>query len=151
MLGVSTLSDAFNYANGIPNIIYDLVLGGVLSATLVPVFVEQFRTTSRAESRRAVSAVLTAVAATLAVISALLWILAPWIIHFYLLLNHQASGAAERELATRLLHFFAPQVFFLGGIVVTTALLNAGASSPSPRSRPSSTTSLRSARCSRPR
>jgi len=125
VLGVSTLSDAFNYANGVPNIVYDLVLGGVLSATLVPVFVEQFRTTSRTESRRAVSAVLTAVALALAVISAVLWFLAPWIIHFYLVLNHQSSGAAERELATRLLHFFAPQVFFLGGIVVTTALLNA--------------------------
>ena len=41
VLGVTVLSDAFNYANGVPNIIYDLVLGGILAATLIPVFVEQ--------------------------------------------------------------------------------------------------------------
>ncbi len=125
VLGVSSLSDAYNYANGIPNIIYDLLLGGILSATLIPVFVEQLRKEDRAESMRAISAITTAIVAALAVITALLWLLAPLIIHFYLLLNPATTGAAERALATRLLHYFAPQVFFLGAIVVSTALLNA--------------------------
>ncbi len=125
VLGVSSLSDAYNYANGIPNIIYDLVLGGILSATLVPVFVEQLRGENRAENMRAISAVTTAIVAALAAITALLWLLAPLIIHFYLLLNPTSTGAAERALATKLLHYFAPQVFFLGAIVVSTALLNA--------------------------
>ena len=53
VLGVTSLSDAFNYANGIPNIIYDLLLGGILSATLIPVFVEQLREEDRAENMRA--------------------------------------------------------------------------------------------------
>ena len=125
VLGVSSLSDAFNYANGIPNIIYDLLLGGILSATLIPVFVEQLRKEDRAESTRAISAITTAILAALVVITAVLWLLAPLIIHFYLLLNPASTGAAERALATRLLHYFAPQVFFLGAIVVSTALLNA--------------------------
>jgi putative peptidoglycan lipid II flippase len=125
VLGVSSLSDAYNYANGIPNIIYDLLLGGILSATLVPVFVEQLRKEDRAESMRALSAITTAIVAALAVITAILWLLAPLVIHFYLLLNPSSTGTAERALATRLLHYFAPQVFFLGAIVVSTALLNA--------------------------
>jgi putative peptidoglycan lipid II flippase len=125
VLGVSSLSDAFNYANGIPNIIYDLLLGGILSATLIPVFVEQLRKEDRAESMRALSAITTAIVAALAVITAILWLLAPLVIHFYLLLNPASTGTAERALATRLLHYFAPQVFFLGAIVVSTALLNA--------------------------
>ncbi len=124
VLGVSSLSDAYNYANGIPNIIYDLLLGGILSATLIPVFVEQMRKEDPAETRRALSAITTAIVAALAAITAILWLLAPLVIHFYLLLNPAATGAAERALATRLLHFFALQVFFLGAIVVSTALLN---------------------------
>jgi len=125
VLGVTSLSDAYNYANGIPNIIYDLLLGGILSATLIPVFVEQLRSKDRAESMRAISAVLSAVTAALAAITVVLWLAAPWVIRFYLLLYPASTGGAERTLATRLLHYFAPQVFFLGAIVVTTALLNA--------------------------
>jgi putative peptidoglycan lipid II flippase len=125
VLGVTSLSDAYNYANGIPNIIYDLLLGGILSATLIPVFVEQLRDEDRDRSMRALSAVVTAITVALIGITALLWLLAPLVIHFYLLLNPAATGTAERALATTLLHYFAPQVFFLGTIVVSTALLNA--------------------------
>jgi putative peptidoglycan lipid II flippase len=125
VLGVTSLSDAYNYANGIPNIIYDLLLGGILSATLIPVFVEQMRREERAESMRAISAVLSAITVALAAITAVLWLAAPWVIHFYLLLYPTSTAAAERALATRLLHYFVPQVFFLGAIVVSTALLNA--------------------------
>ena len=124
VLGVGTLSDAYNYANGIPNIVYDLLLGGILSATLIPVFVEEFANRDEREAQRSVSAILTAVCAALAGISVLLWLLAPWVIRFYLILNPASTGPAEKALATKLLHFFAPQVFFLGAIVVTTALLN---------------------------
>ena len=41
-LGFNRLSDAYNLANTLPNIVYELVLGGVVSATLVPLFVGLF-------------------------------------------------------------------------------------------------------------
>jgi putative peptidoglycan lipid II flippase len=125
VLGDGNLSDAYNYANGIPNIVYDLLIGGVLSATLIPVFVDLFRSGDEDEQNRGISAVLTAVAAALVVFSGVLWLCAPWVIRFYLLLYPKSVGAAERGLATTLLRYFAPQVFFLGAIVVSTALLNA--------------------------
>jgi putative peptidoglycan lipid II flippase len=125
VLGVTSLSDAFNYANGIPNIIYDLLIGGLLAATLIPVFVDLQRGDDEQANMRGISAVLSAITVALVLISALLWLLAPWVIHFYLLLNPRATGTAERALATQLLHYFAPQVFFLGAIVVSTAMLNA--------------------------
>jgi putative peptidoglycan lipid II flippase len=125
VLGVGTLSDAFNYANGIPNIVYDLLLGGILSATLVPVFVEHLQADDPEEGSRSISAVLTAISLALAAMSLLLWVLAPYIIDFYLVLNHSSTGPDEKALATKLLHYFAPQVFLLGAIVVSTALLNA--------------------------
>ena len=34
------LTDAYNLANMVPNIIYELVLGGVVSSIFVPLFVE---------------------------------------------------------------------------------------------------------------
>ena len=39
-LAFTRFSDAYNLANTTPNIVYELILGGVLTATLVPVFVE---------------------------------------------------------------------------------------------------------------
>jgi putative peptidoglycan lipid II flippase len=125
VLGVGSLSDAYNYANGIPNIVYDLLLGGILSATLIPVFVDQFNREDREETVRAISAVVTAITAALVVITALLWLLAPFVIRFYLILNSTPSGPDEKVLATKLLHYFSPQVFLLGAIIVSTALLNA--------------------------
>ncbi len=71
------------------------------------------------------SAVVTAITAALAAMTVVLWLLAPWIIRFYLILNSTPSAPPEKALATKLLHYFAPQVFFLGAIVVSTALLNA--------------------------
>lgn len=125
VLGVGSISDAFNYANGVPNIVYDLLLGGILSATLIPVFVEHLKADDPEAGTRSISAVLTAISVALVAMSALLWLLAPYLIRFYLILNHSSTGADEKALATKLLHYFAPQVFFLGAIVVSTALLNA--------------------------
>lgn len=125
VLGVSPLSDAFNYANGIPNIIYDLVLGGILAATLIPVFVEDLSSGDPKERSHSVSAVLTALSVGLVAASALLWVLAPYVIDFYLVLEHGSAAGAEKAIATRLLRYFAPQVFFLGTTVASTAILNA--------------------------
>ena len=51
------LVDAYNLANTTPNRLYDIVLGGVLSATFIPVFVDRLSTRSPAEAWRAISAV----------------------------------------------------------------------------------------------
>ena len=121
---LTRLADIYNLANTAPNILYDLVLGGVLSATLVPVFVDWFGRDEE-EGWRAVSAVVTAITVTLAVLTAVFWLLAPAIIRLYLVLDHSPGGADQRALGTTLLRLFAPQLFLLGGIALTTALLNA--------------------------
>ena len=38
-VGAFALADSYNLANTIPNILVDIVIGGVLAATFVPVFV----------------------------------------------------------------------------------------------------------------
>jgi putative peptidoglycan lipid II flippase len=124
-LHVTRLGDVFNIANTVPNILYDLVLGGILSATLVPVFVDYLGRDNEEDNWRALSAVCTAIFATLVVVSAVFWLLVPAIIHFYLILNHSPGAADERAIGVTLLQLFVPQLFLLGGIAVTTALLNA--------------------------
>ena len=54
-LGQATLADSYNLANSTPNIVYELVVGGVLTATLVPVFVDHLQR----RDDRATSAVFT--------------------------------------------------------------------------------------------
>jgi putative peptidoglycan lipid II flippase len=125
VLDVSRLADAYNIANTVPNILFDLVVGGVISATVVPVFVDQLNRNDEDEGWRAISAVLTVFTAGLAAMTLVFWALAPLLIRFYLLLNHTASASDQRAIATTLLRLFVPQLFLLGGIALTTALLNA--------------------------
>src|SRR5207302_7126742 len=70
-LDFGRLADAYNLANTVPNIVYDLILGGVLSATLVPVFVTRLQEDDEDDAWRAISAVTTAALAVLLVLSAL--------------------------------------------------------------------------------
>jgi len=39
VIGQTSLADAFDVGNNAPNVIYELLLGGTLAATLVPLFV----------------------------------------------------------------------------------------------------------------
>ncbi len=129
-LGFTRLADAYNLANVTPNMLYDIILGGVLSATFIPVFVDRLATRSEREAWRAISAVVTLAVVVLAGASVVFFLCAPLIISAYTSLDHAHSlvGTAalthEREVATTLLRWFVPQVFFYGIIALATALLN---------------------------
>ena len=129
-LGFHHLADAYNLANTTPNMLYDIVLGGVLSATFIPVFIDRMATRSNREAWRAISAVVTLALAVLVVATIAFWLLAPLVIDAFTAFGHSsgisATGLAqERSVATNLLRWFVPQVFFYGVISLTTALLNA--------------------------
>ena len=55
VIGQNALADAYDGANNSPNSIYELLIGGVLSATLVPLFTAQLEE----EDEEATSAVIT--------------------------------------------------------------------------------------------
>jgi putative peptidoglycan lipid II flippase len=67
-VGFERVADTYNVANTTPNIVYELILGGILSATLVPVFVDRLATSRNDDDAwEAVSAIVTvAVAAVVA-------------------------------------------------------------------------------------
>src|SRR5918911_69538 len=81
-LGVaeSRLADSYNIANTLPNIVYELVLGGVLTSVFIPVLVEELRTRARAEAWRSVSVLVTAAMLVLVAMTVVTIVAAPWII-----------------------------------------------------------------------
>jgi len=120
-LGFDRLADSYNLANTTPNIVYELLLGGVLSATLVPIFVEH----REKGDDEATSAVVTVVALALVLLTGLGIIVAPAVVHLYTLRLSDATAAAQQQVATDLLRMFMPQMLFYGITAVATALLNA--------------------------
>lgn len=48
VIGQTALADAFDVGNNAPNVIYELLLGGTLTAVLVPLFVSQRERNDRA-------------------------------------------------------------------------------------------------------
>jgi putative peptidoglycan lipid II flippase len=118
------LPDAYNVANNVPNAVYELILGGILTGTLVPVFVRHFAGDEE-DGWRAVSAILTATAVVLVLLTVVVVITAPWIIDLYTKRSDSASSDEMRSVATFLLRLFAPQVAFYGFISIATAVLQA--------------------------
>ncbi len=126
VLGFTPLADAFNLANTVPNMVFDLVLGGVASATFIPVFVERLAVDGERKAWQSISTVVNASVGVLAITSLLAWFLAPQIIQGFTSMQHGRSLhlTAQREAAIQLLRWFVPQIFFYGLIGISTAMLN---------------------------
>ncbi|MDA8302291.1 MAG: murein biosynthesis integral membrane protein MurJ [Actinomycetota bacterium] len=125
VLGQGRLADAFNQANTVPNQVYDLLLGGVLSATLLPVLMQSLSRSGSRDDDDAVPAIVSFLTVALVAATVLFWLAAPLIVRLFLLDARGPEVGAERALATNWLRLFAPQLLFMGLITVTTALLNA--------------------------
>ena len=120
-LGATALSDAYNLANTTPNIIYELLLGGVLSASLVPIFVEH----DHLGDEDATNAVLTVAVIAMVVLTIVAVLAAPLIVDVYTLRLSSTEAAAQAEVAVPLLRLLLPQILFYGLMTLGTALLNA--------------------------
>jgi putative peptidoglycan lipid II flippase len=120
-VGRLTLADAYNLANTTPNVVYELLLGGVLTATLVPLFVDH----ARRGDDRATAAVCTAAMAALVALSLVAVAAAPWIARLYAIGAEGAARDAQLEVTTFLIRCFMPQICFYGLTALATALLHA--------------------------
>jgi putative peptidoglycan lipid II flippase len=125
VLGQARLADAYNLANTVPNTIYDLLLGGVLSATLLPVLMEALTRRRADKDDDTVPAVVSFLTLMLLATTGIFWLAAPEIIRFFLLRATGSEVPGYRDLATTWLRYFTPQLFFIGLTTISTALLNA--------------------------
>ncbi|MBW3594117.1 MAG: murein biosynthesis integral membrane protein MurJ [Actinobacteria bacterium] len=125
-LGVaeSKLPDTFNLANTAPNILYELILGGVLTSVFVPIFVELIEKEGRERAWEVASAIVNVCVVILVGITTIAVLAAPLIARFYAV---RCSGCVEtqQEVLTFLLRLFLPQIVFYGIAALTAGLLNA--------------------------
>jgi putative peptidoglycan lipid II flippase len=119
-LGASFVNDDYQLAIALPNMMFELLVGGVLASVIVPTLVRRRkhdRDGGQAYAQRLLSlaAIALAIAAGLAVAAASL---------FTKLLAASDSTDADRELITNLGHLILPAVFFYGMAALCGALLN---------------------------
>lgn len=118
--GATALADAYQIGNTAPNMLYELVAGGVLSATLVPIFIALTRKNTR-RAYEGIDAIVSLVFVVMLATVAFTFVTAPWIMKLWI----GGGNEDKQRLAAELLRMFAPQIAFYGFITVATALLNA--------------------------
>jgi len=122
VIGQTALADAYDGANNSPNSLYELLIGGVFSAALVPVFT-RLAHDKDADSERAVFSTALVV---LAALTAIAVACAPLIFRLFSL--NPSSGIdvdQYREVGTMLARVFLLQIFFYGITALASAALNA--------------------------
>ena len=124
-LGVSALGNTYATANTTPNIVYELVLGGILTSVFVPVFVEWLQKHGRDEAWMVADRVLTLALVVLSGVAILGAIFAPQIMRLYLSASDATDKEAQIELGAFFLRWFMPQIVFYGVGAVATGLLQA--------------------------
>jgi putative peptidoglycan lipid II flippase len=122
VVGQTSLADVYNSANSTPNTIYELLLGGALSASLVPLFTKQFERKEDDATR----AVVTVSVIAIGVLTVAAVLAAPLIFRIYSLNPSDAVDPAQyRAVGTALARLFLIQIFFYGMTAIGTSLLNA--------------------------
>ena len=118
-IGTGGFSQAYNYANTTPNIVYDLLLGGVLSSVVVPLLVRAHREDADGGTGFSQS-LLSTTTAVLTVICVVAVVAAPVVIGIYLPGDTLPADRARAVLFTR---FFLPQLVFYAVTAVAGAIL----------------------------
>jgi putative peptidoglycan lipid II flippase len=128
-LGQTRLADSYNLANTTPNMLYDVVLGGVLSATFIPVFVDRLANKDENEAFDSISAVVSVSVVVLLSTTVAALVLAPWLIDAFTVLDTHSRAQLhqiqlERGVATTFLRWFVIQIAAYGLFALGAALLN---------------------------
>jgi putative peptidoglycan lipid II flippase len=122
VIGQTALADVYDGANNSPNAIYELLLGGVLSATLVPMFSRMLEN----DDRESAEAVVGTSVILLAFITAISVLCAPLIFRLFSLNPADGIDVNQfRTVGTALTRIFLLQIFFYGLSAVLGSLLNA--------------------------
>ncbi|QWF80492.1 putative peptidoglycan biosynthesis protein MviN [Amycolatopsis sp. CA-230715] len=118
-VGIGVVNDSFNVANTMPNIVFELLLGGVLSSVVVPLLV---RSQDDPDGGEAYVQRLMTVASVLLLIGTVIAVAAaPLFTSLYV----DKSGQANPDLATAFAYLLLPQIFFYGVFALLSAVLNA--------------------------
>ncbi len=123
-VGTGCVGSVYQTANYVPNIVFDIVAGGMLSALVVPILAPVLAAGDRERADRLVSALLTWALVVLVPVAVAVALAAGPIIE--VLLGPEDGCPGAHGLGTRMLVVFAPQVVFYGIGVVLGGILTAG-------------------------
>lgn len=122
-VGTGCVGSVYQTANTIPNIVFDIVAGGMLSALVVPILAPVLATGRSDDASRIISALLTWALVVLVPLAAIVAALSGPIVRV-LLGSGGCPGAVS--LGTRMLAVFSVQIVFYGVGVVLAGALTAG-------------------------
>ena len=121
IIGQTALADAFDGANNSPNSIYELLVGGLLAASLVPLFTRF----AEDEDEEATFAVVTTSLIVLAIATIVAILAAPLIFRLFSLHpSPEVDPDLFRRAGTAMARIFLIQIFFYGLTAIGSALLN---------------------------
>ncbi len=118
-LGTTSLANAYNNANTIPNAVYDVMIGGVLTSVVVPLLVkaaQDHRDSGEAYSQR----MFTLTVLALGSVTIVATVAAGLLVDLYAGSIH----GTEHQLMVVFAYFFIPQIFFYGLSSLMGAILN---------------------------
>ena len=125
VLGTTSLGDAFQSANTVSNVLFELLAAGALSAVLVPTFVDLLDRRDQPGAERVAGGVLGVALAGLGTITLVGVVGAPLLARALTIGVDPDVVADQRALVTYLLRFFVPQVLLYTAGTVAMGVLYA--------------------------
>jgi len=112
VLGTALLADTYNVANTMPNILYNLLVGGALTAIFVPQLVRSFQDEDGGDGFA--SRLVTTISGILLLLVIVGVVFAPALVRLYAPEFSTQGFEAENQIAIAFTRYCLPQIFFLG-------------------------------------
>lgn len=122
-LGTGVVANAYTFSNTLPNQVYELFMGGLLSSIFIPILVDRLTNKGEEDARELVGAMLTMILPVLAAAVALGVIFARPIVAVTTGWSGDTGGDTT-ELAVLLFRIFAVQILFYGLGALGIGILN---------------------------
>lgn len=123
VLGTALLADTYNVANTMPNILYNLLVGGALTAIFVPQLVRSF--SDEDGGHAFASRLVTTISGILLALVVVGVIFAPALVRLYAPEFSTPGFEAEQHIAVAFTRYCLPQIFFLGLFTMLGQVANA--------------------------
>lgn len=120
-LGATFISSSYQIANNLPNMLYELVMGGMLTTAFLPVYISLKNNDDAKNSEKFASNLMTIVILALGVLSAVCMLFPSQIVYTQSFYSDQSTMGT----AVMLFQFFAIQIVFYGASSVLSGILNA--------------------------
>lgn len=118
LLGTALLGDSYNVANTMPNIVYNLIIGGALTAVFLPQIVRALKDSDG--GRAFISKLFTLALVTLLLMTTVAMVSAPLLLDLYA----PTFEGREREVTLIFMYFCLPQILFYGLFAILGQIAN---------------------------